>query len=292
MRDPLISVVVTTYNQEKYIEETIESILKQDYDNFELVVTDDCSTDNTYKILKNIEKKDLRVKVFQTPFNLGPVKNSNFGLKKAQGEYISLLAGDDKFVVPNRLRLLIEPFKYNKDLKIIYSEGKAFYPDGRTYLINETLKVYKLLDKEPHEILKWLYTNVSPLFLQGALIKHEFLKKVDYFDESGLADDYVLNIKMFREIKSKKEFGYIKDITWLYRIHENNIHKNTERQKKLILGVIKKYTPFYLKPLAYFNIYSKYLPRECLIFPFNIIFLFLEKFKNLIKRTKKLKRGF
>lgn len=97
------SIILISYNVEKYIEEAIESVLEQTYTNFELIIVDDCSTDNT---IKNIKKyKDNRIKFYQTEKNTGSASGSrNVGLGYVTGEYILFLDGDDRFIDKEILR--------------------------------------------------------------------------------------------------------------------------------------------------------------------------------------------
>ncbi len=89
------SVIVCAYNLEKIVSTSIESILMQTYKNFELIIVDDCSTDNTLKVLRKFEKKDSRIKVIANEKNSGPSISRNIAVEKAVGEYIVYLDGDD-----------------------------------------------------------------------------------------------------------------------------------------------------------------------------------------------------
>ena len=79
-----IDILMATYNGEKYLKEQIESILNQSYENINLIISDDCSNDNTKKILQEYEKKDKRIKVYYQKENLGYIKNFEFLLKKIE----------------------------------------------------------------------------------------------------------------------------------------------------------------------------------------------------------------
>ena len=93
--NPLVSVLMTAYNREKYIAEAIESVLASTYTNFELVIVDDCSSDNTVTIAKSYEAKDKRVKVYINEKNLGDYPNRNRAASYANGLYIKYLDSDD-----------------------------------------------------------------------------------------------------------------------------------------------------------------------------------------------------
>src|SRR5690349_18425307 len=95
MESPLVSVLMTSYNREKYIAEAIESVLASSYKNFELIIVDDCSRDKTVAIAKEYAAKDGRVKVFVNEKNLGDYPNRNQAASYAKGKYIKFLDADD-----------------------------------------------------------------------------------------------------------------------------------------------------------------------------------------------------
>ena len=87
-KKPLISVIMSVYNGERTVPAAIKSIISQTYENLELLIVDDASTDNTFKILKDSETRDKRVKVYQNKNNIGLTKSLNFLINKSQGEFI------------------------------------------------------------------------------------------------------------------------------------------------------------------------------------------------------------
>lgn len=93
--NPLVSVLMTAYNREQYIAEAIESVLKSTYPFFELIIVDDCSTDQTVHIAKEYQKKDHRVKVYVNSKNLGDYPNRNVAASYAKGVYLKYLDSDD-----------------------------------------------------------------------------------------------------------------------------------------------------------------------------------------------------
>lgn len=92
---PLVSVLMTCYNREKYIAEAIESVLASSYTNFELIVVDDVSVDKTVAIARSFEERDSRIKVYVNENNLGDYNNRNRAASYARGEYIKYLDSDD-----------------------------------------------------------------------------------------------------------------------------------------------------------------------------------------------------
>src|SRR5258705_9727856 len=92
---PFVSVLMTAYNREKYIGEAIKSVLASGYTNFELIIVDDCSGDNTVTIAKTFEQRDARIKVYVNEKNLGDYPNRNKAAGYENGEFIMYLDSDD-----------------------------------------------------------------------------------------------------------------------------------------------------------------------------------------------------
>lgn len=97
LKTPLVSFVVTSYNYEKYILRTLESIKNQSYTNFEIIVVDDCSNDNSCQIVENFiaDNQDLRITLIKQEINRGQLSAMQRGLKEAQGQFVSFIDSDD-----------------------------------------------------------------------------------------------------------------------------------------------------------------------------------------------------
>ena len=112
MKDkPLISVCIPAYNNAKVIKNTIDSIINQTYDNWELIISDDCSKDNTVEVVKSYN--DPRIRIIEHKANLGMARNFNFVIGEAKGEYIKLICGDDT-IDPDCLEKQIDVFTSGK----------------------------------------------------------------------------------------------------------------------------------------------------------------------------------
>ena len=101
----MISIALASYNGSKYIREQLDSILEQTYQDFELIICDDCSTDNTWQILQEYAQKDSRIKVFENERNLGFKKNFEKAISLCNGKYIALSDQDDIWI-DNHLEVL------------------------------------------------------------------------------------------------------------------------------------------------------------------------------------------
>ena len=131
----LVSVCIPVYNGAPFIKNTIEMVLAQNYDNMEVLVSDNASTDNTVEEIKKIQ--DKRVKLFQNETNLGMGGNWNCLIDRAQGEYVIIVCADD-FILPGAIKAKAQVLDDNPDVDIVFSS---------TYVMNE--KGRKLFQRRP-----------------------------------------------------------------------------------------------------------------------------------------------
>ena len=110
----LVSIVMPNYNSEKYIEATINSVLNQTYQNWELILVDDCSTDNSLEIVRSFD--DDRIRILQNEVNSGAAVSRNYALREAQGKWVAFLDSDD----------LWEPTKLEEQLEFMVENNYAF----------------------------------------------------------------------------------------------------------------------------------------------------------------------
>ena len=118
-KQPLVSVLMAAYNPGKYLSEAVRSILSQTYQNWELVVLDDASTDDTWKTLHSFAEQDSRVRIFQNDHNLGfsGTRNRLFTLMNPNAEFIAVLDSDD-IALPTRLQMQVNFLQVYKMVKI------------------------------------------------------------------------------------------------------------------------------------------------------------------------------
>lgn len=157
---PLISVLVPTFNVEKFIKEAIESICNQSYRNLDIIVVDDYSTDSTYIKLLDYASKDHRIKLFRNEKNLGIVDALNFALKQAKGRFIARMDGDD-ISYPYRIECLYNFLLSNPQIGLVGSQTETIDESGNSvnypkWPITEE-KVYKGLKYKMSTVLHcWL----------------------------------------------------------------------------------------------------------------------------------------
>ena len=182
---PLVSVLMTAYNRDKYIAEAIESVLNSTYTNFELIIVDDCSTDETFAIASSYLGKDERIKVFKNEYNLGQFANRNKAIEIAKGEYIKFLDSDDK-IMPDGLQVMVTSM-------LAFPDAGIGVPAKATY---KKKLPYKVM---PHESVWMHYTTENHLCYgpTGSIFKKVALQEAGLFEEEyGILADTLLNIKM------------------------------------------------------------------------------------------------
>ena len=106
LSEPLVSVLMTAYNREKFVGKAIESVLASTYVNFELIIVDDCSQDRTVHVLRSFEERDSRIKVYANKKNLGDYPNRNEAARRAQGKYLKYVDSDD-LIYPHALAVFV-----------------------------------------------------------------------------------------------------------------------------------------------------------------------------------------
>lgn len=179
-----ISVIIPTHNREPFLKECIESVFDQTYNDFELIVVDDGSTDETEKLLESYSQRLLFIKQKQK----GPSSARNLGIKKSKGDWITFLDSDDLWL-PKKLEFQMNYFEEHKDAKISYTE-EIWYRNG--------VRVNPHKKHEKHS--GWIYQKMLPLCLvspSSVMIHRSVLNKIGNFDETLLAcEDYDLWLRI------------------------------------------------------------------------------------------------
>jgi glycosyltransferase involved in cell wall biosynthesis len=209
--DALVSIITPNYNSARFISQTIESVLAQTYKNWEMVVVDDCSVDNSVEIISFYQKKDRRIKLYKTRKCSGsPMKPRNIGIENASGQYIAFLDSDDVWL-PNKLENQTKLFN-NIGVGIVYSNYEKISESGIRN--NRVIKAPSLVT----------YTELLKGNCIGCLTAVYDTSKIGklYF-ESFRHEDYVLWLTILRT-------GYIAKntdtIEALYRVKKGSVSAN------------------------------------------------------------------
>ncbi len=207
---PLVSVLMTAYNRQNYIGEAIESVLLSSYQNFELIIVDDCSIDKTVSIAKKFEEKDSRITVYVNEQNLKDYPNRNRAASYAKGEYVMFVDSDDK-IYPDSIHYCVNIMLAHSEVNM----GMICY--GNDDLKDTIVKRYEGVYS--HFFKKQLLT-VGP---GGTILKRSFFERIGKYPEIyGPANDMYFNIKAATETDIFM-FGY--EFLY-YRIHEGQEQNN------------------------------------------------------------------
>jgi glycosyltransferase involved in cell wall biosynthesis len=200
----LVSVCIPAYNNEKYIKDTIESILNQTYQNIELVVVDDCSTDSTWDIISSIE--DPRMKAYKNEQNLGMSGNWNKCLSLTTGEFVKLICADD-VMDNNAIEIEAKAMAQNPTAVLVESDTRLVDVEGKVNGVFQRYKKSGLVDGK--EIVKksliWNNFFGAPV---NNLIRKSALEQVGGFDESFT---YILDFDLWVSLASIGDVYIIHD---------------------------------------------------------------------------------
>lgn len=141
--NPLVSVCIPVYNSERHIRQAIESVLSQTYSNFELIISDNASTDKTIEIVESFE--DARITVSKNEANLGMIGNFSACIKKAQGKYVKILCSDDA-LLPTALEKEVDAFENNETASVVTGASLVVNYQNKVLLKRKFYKKDKLID--------------------------------------------------------------------------------------------------------------------------------------------------
>ena len=223
---PLVSIITPSYNQGKFIRETIESVLSQDYDNFEYIIIDGGSTDNTADIVKDYENR----LTFIMEQDNGQSNAINKGFIMAKGEIVAWLNSDDLYE-PHCISRAVKEFEENAKLALLYGEG---------YIIDENSNKIRIFE-HTQEFDYWKLVNFWDYIMQPtAFFKKTYLQKVGYLDEQL---HYCMDWDLWIKLAAVGEVKYIPDLLACSREYADT-KTNTGGDKRLeeIVCLLQKYS--------------------------------------------------
>lgn len=271
---PLISVIMPCYNREKYVVEAIESILNQTYSNFEFIIIDDCSTDNTFKVVKKYAEKDNRILALRNDKNYCYVHSLNKGIKLAKGKYIARM-DDDDISLPQRFEKQVEFLENNKDVVALGTFIKVFSDDMKEY--------YSWVSETEPEVLKILINFFNPMCHPSVMIRKSFLeeKKLSYSKEHEFTEDYYLWNQI---IQNGGKIANLSEILLKYRSHHKKVteNKNSSNRQSYLFHTIR----LNLLTIMFGRRKAKKIEKAIIGYPFennNKLYLY-----NILKQIKNI----
>ena len=255
MNNILITVIIPVYNVDKYVAEAVLSICNQTYKKLQIIVVDDCSTDDTYNIVKEIAKKDSRILLLRNKVNSKIVKTLNLALQYAQGEYIARMDGDD-ISKPERLEKQLSFLINNPHYSLVGSHVNTINQAGRL-ISGQKLPI-------GHNKVR-MTLKYSPPVLHIWLAKAEVYNRLNGYREIPGAEDYDFLLRMFSE---GYYFTNLNSFEYCVRIRDGNTTSTIGFNQRLMSNyVVKLYVDrqknetdnFSIEDIEhYLNKYSKY----------------------------------
>ena len=220
--NPKVTVLMSVYNCEKFLSESIESILNQVFADFEFIIIDDGSRDRTWEILKAYEAQDNRIVLLKNTLNIGLTKSLNKGLSQAKGRYVARQDADD-ISLPERIKRQVEYLDTYSDVVLVScnidymgSGGKSI---GKSRRHSEPL------------LIKWflMFYNHIGGHSQVMFRIQPVLRLAGYSEERYYSQDYELWLRL----SQKGKFVILPDVLLRYRYHENKISYSSKDDQKL-----------------------------------------------------------
>ena len=227
---PLVSVLMTAYNREKYIAEAIESVLASIYTNFELIIVDDCSKDKTVEIARSYEAEDSRLKVYVNEKNFGDYLNRNKAASYAKGKYLKYLDADD-IIFPYGLKIMVDSMEMFPDA----GWGASSISDG-----DRPMPVAI----SPIEIFKEHFLKRKYHFSRGpgsVIIRRTAFEEVGMFSGKRFVGDQELWLKLsckFPMVKFQNDLSWDRVHVDQERNYENSDRSIEKLRSDIYVGVL------------------------------------------------------
>lgn len=213
---PAVSIVIPSYNHARYLAQCIESALSQSFRDFELLIIDDASVDNSRDIIQQYAKQDDRIKYWFHEHNQGIPSTFNEGLERASGKYYASLGSDDIWL-PHKLETQVALLKENEDL-VVWSEGQIIDTAGKP--------TGEFFTKRHQATTKQKSGNIFEELLQGnfifgssLIVKRENALRIKFNESLKYLNDFLFEV----ELAEKYPYYFIPTPLAQYRIHGENI---------------------------------------------------------------------
>lgn len=236
-----VTIIMPSYDSEKFIIESVESVLAQTYSNWELIIVDDCSPDDSNRIITKYVDNDSRIKLIKLQKNSGPAVARNTAIEAASGRYIAFLDSDDVWL-PNKLEKQIK-FMQDNDLAFTYSSYKLVGED------NEDLGLFITKDKISYfDMLKTCSVGCLTAIYDTEKIGKQYMPLI------LKRQDYGLWLKILKLIGETK--GILEPLA-TYRLRKNSVSSNKVKAAKYQWKIYREIEKLsFLKSLYYFAFYA------------------------------------
>lgn len=224
MSSPKVSICIPTYNYARFLPEAIDSVLNQTFADYEILIIDDCSEDNTREVVGEYAKKDARITFKINPINIGMVNNWNVCLSEARGEYIKPVFGDDVLSSADALQKMVSILDADRTISLVSTARKFIDPESNTIKIISHFKNDTVLSGE--EVINRCLSEQKNLIGEPTAV---MFRKRDAL--RGYLNKYthIVDLEMWFHFLEKGHLAYIREPLCSFRIHpDQQTKKNTK----------------------------------------------------------------
>ncbi len=258
MRSPTVSITLATYNRTEFLQGTLDSLVAQTYQDFEIILVDDGSTDNTpqhiEQLLKN--KKYAKVRFFPLPENRGIAFAISYAMQHSKGKYISHIGSDDLWQ-KTALEKMVQVLDTNSEVGVVYTDASRIDRDGK--ILSESRFAENPIGPQKGWVFKDLLLKGMFVSAISVTFRRSLYDIVGDFDTNySISNDY----DFFMRCSAHAQFDYINEVLACWRMHDKNLHKKDKTQAYIerIAVIQKNYMAcgkeFHISELRYRTIIS------------------------------------
>jgi glycosyltransferase involved in cell wall biosynthesis len=238
---PKVSVIMPCFNHERFVVESVNGILAQTHPDLELIIVEDCSSDNSWDVIRSLTAKDCRIKVIRHERNQGASKSRNDGLRAAGGAFVGFCDADDIWE-SGKLRFQMNQLQNNPDYDVVYCDTIIIDENG-----SPTGQRFSELFPGPKTASGWLFRELvvrNFINMQSVLMRKECVQSVGYFDEGiKWVEDWWYWVRLSRH----RRFLYSNEPLAKYRVHGHSTNLLQKRsccvnRFKVYRRILQQYT--------------------------------------------------
>ncbi len=277
--DITVSIIIPSFNYEKYITQTIESVIHQTYTNWELIIVDDGSKDNSLEIIKDFCQKDFRIKLYthENNKNLGLKKTIELGISKVSTDWLVILESDD-LINEDYLEKKVSIIKKYPSVNLVFNDCEFFGDSNKVKKVAQGLLPTQLKLRNyvyPRNMFFDFYLDNQIFTFSSIMVKKQDILKIDL----NTPIDHLLDWWIYIQLANLGDFYYIPEKLTQWRQHPDSYLNKAKRIR----------TPEALQTKAYYKIYKQ--THNFNILPFMVkqhILWYLRKFNSKVNRAKKI----
>lgn len=211
MKNPLVSVIMPVYNSQQYVKAAVNSIVKQTYENIEIICVNDCSTDDSLSVLKDLASSDCRIKIIDSPVNVGAGEARNLAIAQAKGEYITFVDADDT-IEPDLYQRVIDEINKNNPDQVVFGLVEDYFNEKdeliKSVPVTSGYGFYSDKNSIMHTILElednFLFGYQCTSFYRASIIADNKI----FFTKHLFYEDYFFNLEFAKLMKTLSVIDY------------------------------------------------------------------------------------